>query len=112
MLESIGPELWIQTSTTKHVTKTFSNQPMKTFTRTILMRRIRSSGFNGVPSILEKGNNFCTSSQFSSQIKSNIFISSSIGQTVASQPSVEKFDRRSLGLKDSSMKHPTEMIHY
>jgi hypothetical protein len=87
-MKSIWPELWGEIGTTKHGTKSVANSAMRMLTRTVLMRGIWGSQFDGVACILKKGNNVRAMAKLTTKIKTNIFIRNFDRQTMTGKPAI------------------------
>jgi hypothetical protein len=96
MLKGIWPKLGRESGATKHCTKGITNGLMWTFTWTILMRRVWSGGFDGITSLLKKGNDVGAVAKFTAKIETNIFVGMVNGQAMTCKPAIKEVNRRSL----------------
>ena len=74
VMKRVGPEFEGKTSTIEDGTQRILDGAMRAFTRAILMGRVGSSGFNGIPSLLEQGADISGFAQVTTKIHANILM--------------------------------------
>jgi hypothetical protein len=84
---------------------------MGTLARTILMRRVGSSRFHMVASLLKQFHNLTTTTKVTATIHPNVLLNRGIFTTIKKEPAIEEVNRRLLGRKTLSPKTPTVMIN-
>ena len=110
VVEGIGPEFGTKSGTSEHRAKSVGDSAVGTFTRTVLMRRVRCGRLNTVASVLEEINDFATVAKFATKVEANVLVSNSVGETVTLKPASKEVDRRSLRAEGFTMKGTAVVI--
>ena len=109
--KGIRPIFWFKTSAMQHGTNGVTDGAVRTFTRTILMRRIRGCRFTFVPSLLKEFPYFLRSAKFTTKIKANIFVLDVRTKTMLSKPFIEICNRSFLGRKAATIEETTVVVN-
>jgi len=110
VMKSVWPELEGKPSAIENGAQRIFDGTVRTFTRTILMGRIRRCRFNNVPSFFEVIADISGFAQVTTKIHTDIFVCNIFATAMFCQPTVDVVDRRCFGSKGTTIKSPTEVI--
>ena len=111
VMESIWPELGLQTGTGKHSAEGVTNGLMGTFTRSIMMRRIWSCGFNTVASSFKQFDNGRGMAKFTTKIKTDIAVRDILRRGMLSKPTIDEVNGWSFGTEGFTIESATVVVH-
>jgi hypothetical protein len=83
-----------------------------TFTGTILVRGVRSSGFDVITSVGEELDDSVTATKFAAKIEAHVTVGNGHGETMKCEPRIQKINGWSFGNETLAEQHTTMMVDY
>jgi hypothetical protein len=110
-MKSVGPELGIEGSASEHgANRIGEDGTVGTFTGTIFVRGVGSSGFDVITSIGEELDDIVTATKFAAKIEAHVTVGNGRGKTMKCEPRIQKIDGWCFGSETLAEQHTTMMV--
>jgi hypothetical protein len=91
-MESVGPELGVKRSASEHGANRIGDGTVGAFTGAILVRGVRSSGFDVITSVGEELDDIVTATKFAAKIEAHVTVGNGRGETMKCEPRIQKIN--------------------